>query len=86
MKRDLSVITDEVKELIRKWIDKKDDRACPFDFDLQLCSICKNIFPKLPKYTPYLYFHRHHDWSFVCPCDAFSVKYVIKVAEEIIKV
>ena len=79
MKRDLSVITDEVRDDIQVWLDEMTYDACPFEeLDEEGCpdpSICRAIFPSLELFQ----FN-----EFVCPCDAYGKKYVIKIAKEII--
>ena len=80
MKRDLSVITDEVRELIISWLGTLEghDEECPFDESGIECSTCRAIFPKLKLI-------RKNSDSVPCPCDAFQIPYVIKIAKEIIK-
>lgn len=80
MKRDLSVITDEVRDDIQVWLDEMNYDACPFEkLDEEDCpdpSICKAIFPTLEVVR---------NQPIVCPCDAYGKPYVIKITKEIIK-
>ena len=80
MKRDLSVITDEVREDIQLWLDEMNYDHCPFiTLDEEDCpdpSICKAIFPTLEVVQ---------NLPSICPCDAYGKSYVIKVAKEIIQ-
>lgn len=72
MKRDLSVITPDVRELIIGWFNLSNyhqETMCP-GFS---CSVCKSIFPSLkPK-------NGEH------PCKKFGLKYVKRVAREILR-
>ena len=81
MKRDLSIVTDEVRECLRSWVEILHDRygECPFEEveEIPSCpTICYAVFPKLQLIDPD---------SIVCPCDVFKNSYVLKVTKEIIK-
>ena len=67
--------TEEEKKLIKEWLLQDwNEMACPFKglvkcYDLH--SHCKRYFPQ--KRSPY------------CPCYEYSIKYVRRVAKELIK-
>ena len=73
MKRNLSKLTVGDFFQIRYWAYHPDRRLyCPFECHPKSCQKCRDIFPKL-------------DVSDACPCDVSSVKYVTKVARQVIK-
>ena len=80
MKRNLDLITDDVKEAIKEWLALGIDgvRACPFT--PSRCTVCRAIFPSLPLIV-------YFDISIngICPCDCFSLSYVRKVARQVIR-
>ena len=82
MKRDLSVITDEVKDRLKKWLIYEDDQECPFQSPTKgsSCHICKSLLPKLP-------YERKTTCSdaVICPCNAYQKHYVVKMAKEFVK-
>lgn len=78
MKRDLSWINGNNIKNIVSWLSyhpsgKKKD-LCP----ISRCEICKAIFPKIPT-------TEGDDGCGACPCDAYGVSYVTRVAKQIIK-
>jgi len=76
MKRDLSVLTDEVKSLIQTWLDIGDYGICPFEYSRRERSchykICSALFPLL----------RAVDG---CPCHIYSTNYVVRMAKEFVR-
>jgi hypothetical protein len=73
MKRDLSKLTGVDIDRIRYWMYHPERKMrCPFEGHLKSYQKCRDIFPKL-------------DTTDACPCDVSSVKYVTKVARQIIK-
>ena len=79
MKRDLSVITDEVRGYIQRWLRNERFRRCPFPSTIQCTKICPAVFPALRQIDLI-------SGKVICPCDALNIPYVIKIAKKIIKV
>lgn len=72
MKLDLSRINEDNIKNITGWVN-----LSSFDNKENICpwiscKTCRTIFPKLPK-------------SGICPCKAYGVSYVTRVAKQIIK-
>ena len=78
MKRDLSVITVEVRERLHTWVvhEGGDPTSCP----LPDCNVCHAVFPKLPDTI----IKKHGKIIDPCPCDYYNKNYVIRIAKEII--
>lgn len=72
MKRDLSRINENnIKNIIR-WVNLSSFDNKENICPCSSCETCRKIFPKLPK-------------SGICPCNAYGVKYITRVAKRIIK-
>lgn len=76
MKRDLSNVTEDHVWSLKKWVESEDKDYCPFLGNGLICwdDICYQVFPKLIKIK-----------MGACPCTKSGVKYVVKVARQIIK-
>jgi len=75
-KRNLSNLTEEDLEGIHKWTrtNKKFKKAyCPFRIQ---CQKCLDLFPGLGWHLPGIN---------ICPCQQYSIPYITKVAEQILK-
>ncbi len=81
MKRDLSVITDKVRNRIQAWLEGVDPTSCPFPVVFNRCHICRSIFPQLPAVMVF----QNREVKPPCPCDYYDETYVIRVAKEIIQ-
>jgi hypothetical protein len=72
MKRDLSQLTHKHIDAIKHWLKLSiRDEQCPFYHCVPSCMACDGIFP--------------HGVNSICPCHQYSVKYVAKVARQVIK-
>ncbi|HEC66849.1 MAG TPA: hypothetical protein ENI23_16360 [bacterium] len=73
-------LSPDTLEKIKEWLIKADPTICPFPGTLSYkCrSICKKIFPELPKINLYGYS------ALICPCDTYSKTFVIKKAKEVL--
>lgn len=73
MKRNLSNVTGDHIRRLKKWVEAKDKDNCPFLDNGLTCEedICYQVFPGLVKEGD-------------CPCDKSGVKYVTRVARQII--
>jgi hypothetical protein len=79
-RRDLSVLTDDVKERIERWLIRKDEFICPFLNEEEIeanCGTCQSLFPSLS--------YEGDPPDLVCPCNAFKISYVVRIAKELIK-
>ena len=80
MKRDFSIVPPEIKGRITHWLNLENalkGGLCPFSEMTNKCDICNAIFPKLNKIL--------QEAVTPCPCTKYSLKYVIKMAKEVIK-
>ena len=75
MKRNLSNVTKDHVEYLKKWLKKGDLSLCPFNDNNIDCQddVCSQIFPSL------------RDPGLHCPCNRFKTKYVVETARKIIK-
>ena len=74
MKRNLSVLRKPDIRAIKKWLkSNRGERLgwCPFGWK---CDRCLAIFPSLPDFGSLT----------LCPCGRFDIKYVTKVARQIV--
>ena len=74
MKRDLSVMTPEVRKVLEKWLRWRSNHKkelCPFPGDVTTdCHVCYLLFPRK---------------STACPCLAFGLKYVTEVVRQALR-
>lgn len=76
------------KKAIKEWLKDRDGKdICPFtdvkyDGMYRCEAFCKKWFPKV---KAQLENKKEYTGCLLCPCQAYSVKYVRKVAKELIK-
>ena len=67
----------QIVERIEKWLQNKNPTAvCPFNYLFIGCDeVCHQVFPK----------QDGGDFGAVCPCDNYSLPYVIRIARQAVK-
>jgi len=74
MKRNFSNLTKTDIWNVKRWLkDPRGDSTCPF---IVCPNRCNEIFPTL---------HKELFLSDPCPCTKFGIRYVVKVAREIVR-
>ena len=78
--------TEEHKQAIKEWLEKRDAILCPFDhsrfrknglWDDDLCyELCPTIFPTL---------EARRTKTNICPCFVYSIKHVRRVARRVVE-
>ena len=84
MKRDLTVLSVDIRNRIVKWNKLPDHMrgvTCPFDQQFHSCKICKRIFPGIGTN----HFRKNTSASYRCPCVQYGTKYVSRVVDKILQ-
>ena len=84
MKRDLSVVDEEVLGRVKPWIHN--NGGCPFYGDHHNGRKCKALFPKLEPYKSKKPITNNLCNDYCCPCGQFGLAYVTRIAKQIVAV